>query len=84
MIHAERLIGEEQLIGDYMINALRLKNGFCADDLLAIISSSSAQVYFFECLETACSKNFLQRDDRWITPTPLGYRFLNDLQLIFL
>jgi len=42
------------------------------------------QAHFFECLDSAYSKNFLQREDRWVKPTPLGYRFLNDLQLIFL
>jgi len=83
-IHIDRLVTEEQLIGEYMINVLRLKNGFCIDALLANISKLNLQKHFFKCIDSACSKNFLERDDRWVKPTPLGYRFLNDLQLIFL
>lgn len=83
-LHTDQLIAEEQLIGDYMINALRLKNGFCIDALLTNVTESSLKIHFFECLETACLNKFLQRDGRWVKPTPLGYRFLNDLQLIFL
>jgi len=83
-IHTDRFIAEEQLVGEYMINALRLKNGFCIDTLLANIPKLNLQAHFFECLDSAYSKNFLQREDRWVKPTPLGYRFLNDLQLIFL
>jgi oxygen-independent coproporphyrinogen-3 oxidase len=83
-IHTDRFIAEEQLVGEYMINALRLKNGFCIDALLANIPKLNLQAHFFECLDSAYSKNFLHREDRWVKPTPLGYRFLNDLQLIFL
>jgi putative oxygen-independent coproporphyrinogen III oxidase len=83
-IHTDRFIAEEQLIGEYMINALRLKNGFCIDALLANIPKLNLQAHFFECLDSAYTKNFLQCEDRWVKPTPLGYRFLNDLQLIFL
>jgi oxygen-independent coproporphyrinogen-3 oxidase len=80
---AERnIVPEEQLPFEFMLNALRLLEGFEATTFrertgleIAAIASE---------LGTAYEKGLLTRTELGWRPTELGMRFLNDLQALFL
>ncbi len=67
---------------EFMLNALRLKNGFKLD-LFANRTGWSIDV-ISDNLQQASDAGLLQMNDTKITPTNKGYDFLNDLQSYFL
>jgi putative oxygen-independent coproporphyrinogen III oxidase len=81
-IQEEREIARDELGFEFMLNALRLTEGF--------------ETHFFaertgltlntidKALNEAEAKGLLYRDHKIIRPTEFGQRFLNDLQQIFL
>ncbi len=79
----ESEIAPSRRAGEYMLNALRLKDGFSLTDCTLRLSVTGFDKKFEENIKTACEKGLLSRTNDWIKPTSLGYRFLNDLQLIF-
>jgi putative oxygen-independent coproporphyrinogen III oxidase len=78
----EHEVAREQLPFEFMLNALRLKDGF----ELATFSERTglALTAIQRQLETAEAKGLLQRDLHRAWPTALGFDFLNDLQSMFL
>jgi putative oxygen-independent coproporphyrinogen III oxidase len=77
-----KTLNEQDIIFEFMLNALRLSQGFSLDlftqrTLLPISLIS-------EKIEQAVKQQLLQKVDNHITTTKLGKRFLNDLQLMFL
>ena len=67
---------------EYMLNALRLRNGFSLRDFtertgLAITAIEAA-------LQTAEQRGLIERDSARVRPTVRGFDFLSDLQEIFL
>ena len=67
---------------EYMLNALRLKNGFALKQFsertgLAITAIQKG-------LDEAERKGLLERDFARVKPSVRGYDFLNDLQSLFL
>ncbi len=67
---------------DFAINALRLREGFSRQGIREAIGDQAAAA-FEKCLHTAVTRGWLEcRGDR-ISPTKLGFRFLNELQLLF-
>lgn len=81
-VQEEREIGHGELGFEFMLNALRLRDGF-AVNLFAERTGLTVNVIEAE-LNAAEAKGLLFRDFRVIKPTPLGQRFLNDLQEMFL
>jgi oxygen-independent coproporphyrinogen-3 oxidase len=81
-VQEEREIGHTELGFEFMLNALRLRDGF-AVNLFAERTGLTLNAIEAE-LNAAEAKGLLYRDFRIIKPTPLGQRFLNDLQEIFL
>ncbi|TCS36011.1 oxygen-independent coproporphyrinogen-3 oxidase [Paucimonas lemoignei] len=81
-VQEEREIGHGELGFEFMLNALRLRDGF-AVNLFAERTGLTLNVIEAE-LNAAEAKGLLYRDFRVIKPTPLGQRFLNDLQEMFL
>ena len=81
-IQEEFEIGRGDLGFEFMLNVLRLTDGFepnlFAERTGLAISTIDA------VLNTAEAKGLLYRDHKIIKPTELGKRFLNDLQQIFL
>lgn len=81
-IQQEVEIATKDLGFEFMLNALRLANGFQENLYMQRvglpISSIAAQ------MELAVSKGLLMRNHSTIKPTALGARFLNDLQQLFL
>ena len=80
---APRRIGEQDLVFEYMLNALRLPEGFAES---AFAERTGVPVAMLgEAVGRATRDGMLERNERcgW-RPTTLGLRFLNDLQAQFL
>lgn len=75
-------IGREDLPFEFMLNSLRLNDGFESKlfyERTGLLLNSIENV-----LSLAEKKSLLEIDHLRIRPTPLGQRFLNDLQQMFL
>jgi oxygen-independent coproporphyrinogen-3 oxidase len=81
-IQEEFELGRDDLGFEFMLNALRLNNGFEVN-LFAERTGLSLNVLEKQ-LNAAEVKGLLYRDHKVIKPTELGKRFLNDLQQMFL
>ena len=81
-IQEEAEIERDALGFEFMLNTLRLVDGF-APNLFAERTGMSLN-RIEQQLDLAEHKGMLYRDHAVIRPTPLGRRFLNDLQEIFL
>jgi oxygen-independent coproporphyrinogen-3 oxidase len=78
----EREVARDELGFEFMLNALRLTDGF-AVPLFAERTGFPITLVRRE-LDEAERRGLLERDHQRIRPTALGRRFLNDLQEIFL
>ncbi len=67
---------------EYMLNALRLLEGFRTADFQARTGLSDAAIA--QPLQTAFQRGWLEAVDGYIRPTPLGMRFGNDVISLFL
>lgn len=72
----------EQMDFEFMLNALRLKNGF--DSHLYRDHTGQELSGIEHKLQLAVEKGLLERTDTHIQPSNHGYLFLNDLQMLFL
>ena len=81
-VQSEESVKREDLPFEFMMNALRLNQGF-ADTLFAERTSLSLLLIRRE-LEQAMQRGLIERDLQRIAPTELGRRFLNDLLQVFL
>ncbi len=81
-VQTEHEVGRDDLVFEFMMNALRLNQGFAA----ALFSerTSLPLLVMRRELEKAEQRGLLVRDQQHIAPTELGRRFLNDLLQIFL
>ncbi|SNS27634.1 oxygen-independent coproporphyrinogen-3 oxidase [Noviherbaspirillum humi] len=81
-VQEEFEVGRDALGFEFMLNALRLVDGF---DVNLFSERTGLSINAIEpALNRAETKGLLYRDHRVIKPTELGKRFLNDLQEIFL
>ncbi len=81
-IAQETEVSRADLPFEFMLNALRLREGFKLADFLdrtGLPLSAIAQG-----LEEAQRKGLIERDLQTVKPTPRGFDFLSDLQAIFL
>lgn len=82
LIAGEKVLTEAELGFEFMLNALRLMEGF------PISLFQSRTGLDISCLQPglnqAIKKQLLTMDNDKIKPTPLGNRFLNDLMALFL
>jgi len=77
-----RIVGVDELPLEFMLNTLRLREGFGEAEFERATGLPSATIA--PTLLLAQRKGLLaQSDERWL-PTELGRRFLNDLQAMFL
>ena len=81
-VQTEHAVAREELAFEFMMNALRLNEGF-APALFTERTSLSLLTLRRE-LELAEQRGLLLREPQRIAPTDLGRRFLNDLLQIFL
>jgi len=81
-IQQEQEVSAREVGFEFMMNALRLTEGFEVN-LFAERAGVSLNAVLKE-LDEAERRGLITRDHRRIAPTPLGQRFLNDLLQIFL
>ena len=81
-ISSETVLTEEDLQFEFMLNALRLKEGF--DTRLFRDNTGLSLNILLPGLEQANDKGLIEFDGVKIVPTELGFRYLNDLQALFL
>lgn len=81
-IAENRSVPSDELPFEFMLNALRLKEGVAASSFTERTGVSLAAIA--KRLQTATERGLLDADPARIRATPLGWRFLNDLQEIFL
>jgi oxygen-independent coproporphyrinogen-3 oxidase len=81
-IQSEHELTRDDLAFEFMMNALRLNEGF--DETLFSERTSLPLLTLRRELEEAERRGLVARDARTIAPTDLGRRFLNDLLEIFL
>jgi len=81
-VHEEFELAREDLGFEFMLNALRLNEGF-SPNLFAERTGLTLNA-IEKALNAAEAKGLLYRDHQVIRPTALGQRFLNDLQQMFL
>ncbi|MEW8026744.1 MAG: radical SAM family heme chaperone HemW [Candidatus Thiodiazotropha sp.] len=80
-LQGERVLRPEDLAVEFMMNALRLSDGV-EEELFAATTGLSLD-FMRESLGTAIKKGLLYPVKGRLCPTPLGFRFLNDLIPIF-
>ncbi len=81
-VAAERLLGPDDLVFEFMLNALRLHEGF--EPGLFTRHTGLPLTALDAGLRAAQSRGLLAVNAERIAPTERGMRFLNDLQAIFL
>jgi oxygen-independent coproporphyrinogen-3 oxidase len=81
-VQEERSVGADELPFEFMLNALRLTDGF--DLSLFTERTSLPLTAILPALERAEQKGLIQRDHVRLAPTLLGRRFLSDLQELFM
>ncbi len=81
-IAGNRVLSEDDIILEFMLNALRLTQGFNSD---LFQQHTGLSLHNIEtALQTAESNDWLVRNDEYIQPTEEGRRFHNDLVSLFL
>ena len=80
-ISGNEILCEQDRIFEFMLNALRLKNGFDLELFEQHTGLNREQLK--DGLLLAEEKNLLERNDNQVRPSELGYRFLNDLIAYF-
>ncbi len=74
-------VGSDALTLEFMLNALRLRTGFTR--ALFTARTGLPESILGHGINIALERGWLREDRDVLLPTALGYRFLNDLQLIF-
>jgi len=77
----EQTLGEKDIVFEFMLNALRLKQGF--DLELFEQHTGLPREKILPACEQAIKKDLLMQSGNHLKPTELGYRFLNDLINLF-
>ena len=81
-VQEEHEVGAHDLPFEFMLNALRLAEGF---PVHRFVERTGLPMTSIEAaLQEAERRGMIARDHERIAPTPLGQRFLNDLQGLFL
>ncbi len=81
-ISQDEEVPRDQLPFEFMLNALRLKEGF---EMARFTERTGLPLTVLrKALEQAESRGLLTRDLQWAQPTSRGFDFLSDLQALFL
>ena len=81
-VQTENIVSREELPFEFMMNALRLNQGF--DSSLYNERTSLSLISIQRELQKSEQRGLLARDHQRIAPTEKGQRFLNDLLEIFM
>ena len=77
-----RILSDEELIFEFFLNQLRLKQGVTIDDFSARTGLPWSIVE--SRVQNAADKGLLEVRQALVSPTALGWRFVNDTQQMFL
>ncbi len=77
-----RILSEEELVFEFFLNQLRLKQGVVIEDFSARTGLQWCVVE--QRVQKAVKKGLLEVREKRISPTALGWRFVNDIQQLFL
>ncbi len=80
---SEIAVADHDLVSEYMLNALRLREGFTLEAFTARTGVAADDARLAAPLATALARGWLERDHGRIRPSALGFRFLDELQLLF-
>ena len=75
-------VARRDLPFEYMLNALRLREGFSVTDFVARTGLPLSAID--AALREGLRKGWLDQDGSWVRPTEHGFDFLSDLQSLFL
>ncbi len=75
-------VARRDLPFEYMLNALRLRDGFSLTDFSARTGLPLSAID--AALREGLQKGWLAQDGAWVAPTERGFDFLSDLQSLFL
>ncbi|HMN92701.1 MAG TPA: radical SAM family heme chaperone HemW [Hydrogenophaga sp.] len=75
-------VARRDLPFEYMLNALRLRDGFALDE--AVARTGLPQSALRSGIDRACRQGWLSMDGDRVRPTDLGFDFLSDVQALFL
>ena len=75
-------VSRRELPFEYMLNALRLREGFSLTDFTARTGLPLSAID--AALRDGLHKGWLAQDGAWLRPTERGFDFLSDLQSLFL
>ncbi|OYU83946.1 MAG: hypothetical protein CFE45_26140 [Burkholderiales bacterium PBB5] len=75
-------VARKQLPFEFMLNALRLREGFALSDYLARTGLPISSIA--RALEQAQARGLIERDAARVWPSARGFDFLSDLQALFL
>ena len=78
----KRFLSEQELVFEFFLNQLRLKQGVNVNDFSARTGLPWQVVE--QRVQTAVNRGLLERVGQRLKPTSLGWRFVNDIQQIFL
>lgn len=78
------LTAPAELVTEYMLNALRLREGFTAAAFSSATGLAADDAAFVGPLTTALERGWMEQNGQLLRPSDTGFRFLNDLQLLFL
>ncbi|MEJ2532809.1 MAG: radical SAM family heme chaperone HemW [Halioglobus sp.] len=78
---AARLLGPEEIPGEFMLNALRLNQGFSLTQFTARTGLSAETVV--PAIEDLCARSLLRLEDGQVATTARGRRFLDDVVATF-
>lgn len=78
----KRILSDEELVFEFFLNQLRLKQGVHVDDFSARTGLPWRSVG--QRVQEAVDRGLLEMERRRLRPTSLGWRFVNDIQQIFL
>jgi len=77
----ERMLGRKDLIVEFMINALRLKQGFSLDQFS--LTTGLDRNVIADGISQAIKKGLLVEQSNIVRPTEKGFSFLSEIQLMF-
>jgi oxygen-independent coproporphyrinogen-3 oxidase len=80
-VQGRRILTEDDLVLEFMMNRLRLIKGFAIAEYVAGTGLSADRLE--PGLQQAMSRGLLETHDGWIEATPRGRLFLNDLLALF-
>jgi len=75
-------VARAQLPFEFMLNALRLREGFALADYMAYTGLPLSSIQ--SALDQAQQLGFIEREGGWVRPSERGFDFLSDLQALFL